>query len=186
MELFDNRTHFNVVHKQSQYGVKHSAGIVVYRVNDQLQTEYLLVHPGGPWYWTKEYACWDIPKGEISDGEIRYECALREFQEETGHPLPKQYKQERMAVPLGTVTLGSGKIVHAWAACADLDTSKMVSNNFEMEWPKNSGKMESFPEADRFVYFSFEEAKRRIHIKKIPFLEKVQSMVAEWYSKIGV
>ena len=37
---------------------------------------------------------------------------------------------------------------------ADLDLTNFKSNNFEMEWPKGSGKVASFPEIDRVAYMT--------------------------------
>jgi len=51
-----------------------SAGIVLFRVNNDT-IEYLLIkHPGGHW---------DVPKGKVEEGETTREAALRELLEET-------------------------------------------------------------------------------------------------------
>ena len=52
-----------------------SAGIVLFRIQND-ETEYLLIqHPDGHW---------DVPKGKIESGESTHEAAIRELAEETG------------------------------------------------------------------------------------------------------
>ena len=60
---------------------KISAGLLLYRTqNDAL--EFLLVHPGGPFWKNKDDGAWTIPKGEIGDNEDPLAAAIREFEEE--------------------------------------------------------------------------------------------------------
>jgi predicted NUDIX family NTP pyrophosphohydrolase len=56
----------------------------------------------------------------------------------------------------------SGKIVHCWLVEAELDMAGFRSNEFEMEWPRRSGRMQTFPEIDRVGWFGPEEALRKI------------------------
>ncbi|RYZ13532.1 MAG: NUDIX domain-containing protein [Sphingobacteriales bacterium] len=46
--------------------------------------EFLLVHPGGPFFVKKDTGAWTIPKGEYEPGEEALHAAIREFREETG------------------------------------------------------------------------------------------------------
>ena len=66
---------------------RRSAGILLYR-NGVDMPEVLLVHPGGPFWAKKDLGAWSIPKGEPEPGEDPRDCALREFAEELGSPLP--------------------------------------------------------------------------------------------------
>ena len=66
---------------------KRSAGILLHRVRDG-EREVLLVHPGGPFWAKRDDGAWSIPKGEYAEGEDPRACALREFEEELGTPLP--------------------------------------------------------------------------------------------------
>ena len=116
-----------------------SAGLLLYRFSDG-ELQVLLVHPGGPLWGTKDLGAWSIPKGETSLGEDPLVAALREFREETGA------SAEGSTFPLGQVRQRGGKIVHAWAMRADFDPGRLRSNNFEMEWPRGSGKIRSYPE----------------------------------------
>ena len=61
---------------------KQSAGVLMYRfISGQIQ--FLLVHPGGPFWAKKDTGVWSIPKGEFEDEDPK-EAAKREFLEETG------------------------------------------------------------------------------------------------------
>lgn len=53
-----------------------SAGIVVYRINEEQQVSYLLLQYPGKY--------WDFPKGKLEAGEKWLEAAIRETKEETG------------------------------------------------------------------------------------------------------
>jgi len=134
--------------------MKQAAGLLVVRELEEL--EFLLVHPGGPFFARKDEHVWSVPKGLIDEGEEPLPAALREFREELGMPPP-----EGEYLSLGSVRQ-SRKVVHAWAVRGDLDVEEIDSNLFEMEWPPRSGKMQSFPEVDRAHYFTLAEAAPRI------------------------
>ncbi|MGZ3821188.1 MAG: NUDIX domain-containing protein, partial [Mucilaginibacter sp.] len=57
---------------------KQSAGILLYRFNDQ-HLQVFLVHPGGPFFKNKDDGVWSIPKGEFVDDEDALVAARREF-----------------------------------------------------------------------------------------------------------
>jgi predicted NUDIX family NTP pyrophosphohydrolase len=144
---------------------KTSAGLLLYRVTPVGELEVLLVHPGGPFFVKKDLGAWTVPKGEIDAGEDLLAAAHRELLEETGFTAPGP------AIPLGQVTQRNGKIVHAWAVRGDADVTRLVSNHFELEWPRGSGRMRSFPEVDRAEWFDLAEARRRINPAQIAFLD---------------
>src|SRR5262245_55754040 len=117
-----------------------SAGILLYR-RTAGTPEVLLVHPGGPLWARRDGGAWSIPKGEHGDGDDPQACARREFEEETGTAPPPGDLAD-----LGTVRLRGGKIVSAWAAEGDLDPATIQSNEFHLEWPPRSGRVQAFPE----------------------------------------
>jgi predicted NUDIX family NTP pyrophosphohydrolase len=129
--------------------------------------EVFLVHPGGPFFAKKDEGTWTIPKGEYLDGELPLEAAKREFQEETGFPVPETF------LDLGSIKQAGGKIVAAWAFEGDCDPAKMSSNTCEVEWPPRSGRLIEVPEADRGAWFSIDEAKERIKSTQIPLLDRL-------------
>jgi predicted NUDIX family NTP pyrophosphohydrolase len=143
-----------------------SAGILVYRRRGA-GLEVFLVHPGGPFWAKKDLAAWSIPKGEFGDDEDPLAAALREFAEETGQTIAGDF------LPLAPVKQPSRKIVHAFAVETDIDPAKIASNEFELEWPPRSGRMQRFPEVDRAAWFPLEEAKRRIHAGLVPLLDEL-------------
>jgi predicted NUDIX family NTP pyrophosphohydrolase len=144
---------------------KQSAGILLYRQTPDL--EVFLVHPGGPFWKHKDAGSWTIPKGEFTSEEPALDAAIREFREETGVSL-KGYFQ-----PLSPIRQKAGKRVFAWAIAGDLDPTTLVSNSFEIEWPRHSGKQMTFPEVDKGAWYSIAEAKKIINPAQIAFLEEL-------------
>ena len=145
-----------------------SAGILAYRRTPQL--EVLLAHPGGPYWRSKDVGAWSIPKGLVESGDI-LACAKREFEEETGLTV------EGASVQLTPVKQKSGKIVHAFAVEADVNLAAFRSNEFEMEWPPHSGKMQRFPEVDRIAWFDLPTARKKILPGQRPFLVELEKVV---------
>ena len=130
--------------------------------------EVLLVHPGGPYFQSKDEGTWTIPKGEVAEGEDLLERARIEFQEELGVAASGNW------MTLGSIKQKGGKTVHAWAFAGELkDDFKLVSNTFEMEWPPRSGKVQHFPEVDRASFFPLEEARGKINVAQTVFLDRL-------------
>jgi predicted NUDIX family NTP pyrophosphohydrolase len=142
-----------------------SAGILLWRRREG-RVEVLLGHPGGPYFAGKD---WTVLKGEVDPGEDLLAVARREFEEETGHPLP-----EGPTIELGEIRQKSGKRVLVWAVEGDLDTQTAVSNSFEMEWPPRSGRIREFPEIDRVAWFDLGEARVKIKAAQAPFLDRIE------------
>ena len=149
---------------------KQAAGILLYRQTAR-GLEVLLAHPGGPLWARKDLGAWTIPKGQFGDDESALEAARREFEEEMGSPASGQF------VELGSIRQPSGKIVHAFTAEADFDTSSVKSNLFTLEWPPRSGKIGQFPEIDRAEWFAVEEARKRILKGQEPFLDRLLTLL---------
>ncbi len=80
-------------------------------------------------------------------------------------------------VPLGQVTQASGKVVSAWAVNGDWDPALLQSNTFSMEWPRGSGRLQEFPEADRAAWFDLAEARRRINPGQVGLLDELSAKV---------
>jgi predicted NUDIX family NTP pyrophosphohydrolase len=142
---------------------RQSAGILVYRVRERA-IEVLLVHPGGPFWKNKDDGAWTIPKGEFADGEDPLVAARREFLEETGVAIDGAFRE------LAPRRLRSGKLVHAFAIEKDLDIAGMRSNTFTTQWPPKSGRVQSFPEVDRYAWFPLAIAAGKINAGQAPFL----------------
>ena len=145
-----------------------SAGILLFRERGGT-TEVLLIKPGGPFWRNKDAGAWMIPKGAVEPGEVAAEAALREFEEETGTKLS--------AVPfaLAKIRQSGGKYVEAFAAEGDLDPSEITSNEFEMEWPLRSGRLERFPEVDEARWMTFAEARAMMLPSQLPLLDALEA-----------
>jgi len=142
----------------------HSAGILLYRARDGA-TEVLLVKPGGPYWRKQDVGAWMIPKGGVEAGEAPAQAALREFAEETGTVL------SAVPFPLATVRQAGGKIVQAFAVEGDLDPANIRSNEFELEWPPRSGRIERFPEVGEARWMTLEKARAMMLRSQMPLLD---------------
>src|SRR5881394_2131621 len=87
---------------------KESAGLLMFRRRAG-ELEFLLVHPGGPFWKNKDAGAWTIPKGEVAEGEEPLTSAKREFEEELG------LKPAGKFIELAPVRQKAGKLVYAWA-----------------------------------------------------------------------
>ncbi|PXW31382.1 UNVERIFIED_CONTAM: putative NUDIX family NTP pyrophosphohydrolase [Williamsia faeni] len=145
---------------------KRSAGMLLFRRNDGL--EVLIAHPGGPLWARKDEGAWSIPKGLYADDEEPLAAARREFAEEVGLAVP-----DGNVVELGEIKQPSGKLVTAFAVESDLDITDSVSNTFEMEWPRGSGKTRSYPEVDKVEWFGVDAARDKLLKGQRPFLDRL-------------
>jgi predicted NUDIX family NTP pyrophosphohydrolase len=161
---------------------KHSAGILLFRRAGG-GVEFLLVHPGGPFWRRKDAGAWTIPKGQIEDGEEPRACAIRELGEELG-PAPKLDPDQ--LIELGSIRQRAGKVVEAWAAEADFDPETLASNAFSMEWPPRSGSEQEFPEVDRAGWFDLEAAREKILPAQVELLERLLERLESGDGERGV
>ena len=145
-----------------------SAGILLFRQRAD-ETEVLLIKPGGPFWRNKDAGAWMIPKGMVEPGEAPAEAALREFAEETGTQLTA------IPFPLATVRQAGGKLVEAFAVEGDLDPGEIRSNQFELEWPPRSGKLERFPEVAEARWMSLAEARLLMLPSQLPLIDALEA-----------
>jgi predicted NUDIX family NTP pyrophosphohydrolase len=149
---------------------KVSAGLLMYHHRDG-KLHVLLVHPGGPYFHRKDDGHWSIPKGGVNEGEELLAAAHREFEEETGFVATGEL------LPLHHIKLKSGKKVHAWAVQGKVDTKKLKSLKYKMEWPPHSGKEQEFPEIDRGEFFDAATAKRKLNPAQAPLVEQLEKLL---------
>jgi predicted NUDIX family NTP pyrophosphohydrolase len=145
-----------------------SAGILLYRRHSG-ETEVLLIHPGGPYWASKDTGAWMIPKGGVDQNESTQDAAAREFEEETGAALPAD------PFALCRIRQSGGKIVEVFAAEGDFDPATLSSSDFEMEWPPRSGRLRRFPEADKARWMTFAEARRMMLESQRPMLDALEA-----------
>ena len=60
----------------------------------------------------------------------------------------------------------------------DLDVSRVVSNEFEMEWPPRSGRTQRFPGVDQAAWLDVAEAATKINAAQVPLLEELDRILA--------
>jgi len=152
---------------------KTSAGILLVR-GVRGRPEFLLAHPGGPFFVRKDDGAWTIPKGLVEPGEELLAAACREFCEETTQQCPPGPFE-----PLGSVRQAGGKIVHAWAVIGDCDPAGCKSNLFEVEWPPRSGRKQAFPELDRFEFFAPADALRKLIPAQAEFIHRALQWIEQ-------
>ena len=148
---------------------KTSAGILLYRRSED-GIDVLLVHPGGPFWQTRDLGAWSLPKGELNDGEDPEVAARREFEEELGVEGPGELQ------PLGEVRQRAGKRVLGYAMEGDLDVNNIRSNDVAIEWPPRSGRTTHFPEIDRAAWFAIPLAREKILASQRPFLDRLETL----------
>jgi predicted NUDIX family NTP pyrophosphohydrolase len=151
---------------------KQSAGILLFRVRGG-RIEVLLAHPGGPFWAKKDVGAWGIPKGMPNAEEDLLAAAKREFQEEVGSVAEGEF------VPLGSVQLKSGKVIHAWACQGDLDSTVTKSNHITVEWPRGTGRRITFPEVDRCEWFTLEAARTKLNPAQATFIDRLQDHLSK-------
>jgi predicted NUDIX family NTP pyrophosphohydrolase len=149
-----------------------SAGILLFRQRED-RLEVLLVKPGGPFWRNKDAGAWMIPKGLVEHGETPVEAALREFEEETGTRLTT------VPFPLATVRQAGGKLVEAFALEGDLDPAAIRSNEFELQWPPRSGRLQPFPEVAEARWMTLDEARQLMLPSQLPLLDALAAKLEE-------
>lgn len=178
---------------------RHSAGLLVYRPAGE-GIEVLAVHPGGPFWAKKDNGAWSIPKGEVEPSEQQtghhlneldpedrfpdhlYAVARREFSEEIGSPPP-----DGDPMDLGEIRQAGGKIVHAFAlrfaddsddANADRPTDVAINSNLvELEWPRGTGRILTFPEVDKAQWMSPEAARAKLVPSQVAFVDRLLELL---------
>ena len=150
-----------------------SAGILLYRRNSTAELEVWIAHMGGPFWARKDEHAWSIPKGEYLEHEDALVAAKREFAEEMGVAAPAVDFSE-----LGIFRQPSGKLITAFAAETDFAPEKIVSNTFELEWPRGSGAIRSFPEIDDAMWATEAVARTKLVKGQVPILDALVRSLA--------
>lgn len=147
--------------------LEYSAGIIAYRKNGNGNVEVMLSRSGCP-YFKNEERRWTIQKGHVENHEDDEFAARREFHEETG------FRAGGKLWRLGTFKVSKSKLVSVFYMKRDFDTSAATSNYFEMEWPANSGRTQSFPENDKAEWFPLSVAKEKVFYGQVRILERFE------------
>lgn len=145
-----------------------SAGLLLYRRSKD-ELEFLLAHPGGPFWAERDAGAWTIPKGLVNSGEEPLAAACREFEEETG------IIAEAPFIDLGSVRQKAGKLVYAWAWEGDAEPATLHSNLMWAEVPRGSGQWLRFPEVDRYAWFNAAQARLKLNPAQATFIDRLEA-----------
>ncbi len=148
---------------------KLSAGLLLYRVRDGV-VEVLIAHPGGPFWARKDEGAWSIPKGEYAQGEDPWAAAQREFEEEVGSAPPAGPR-----IDLAPVKQARRQGRHRVRGAGRPRRRRAHSNTFELEWPRGSGQMRSFPEIDRVEWFPVAQARVKLLKGQLTLLDQLMA-----------
>jgi predicted NUDIX family NTP pyrophosphohydrolase len=151
-----------------------SAGLLLYRAGAGGRPEVLIAHMGGPFWARKDAGAWSIPKGEYEEGEDPLAVARREFAEELGQPPPAGEP-----ALLGEFRQSGGKRVTVFAQEGDCDVTEITSNEFSVEWPPRSGRMQRFPEVDRAEWTAVDAARERLVKGQVPALDALLARLGD-------
>jgi predicted NUDIX family NTP pyrophosphohydrolase len=135
--------------------------------------QVLIGHMGGPFWARKQEGAWSVPKGLLEPAEEPLAAARREFQEETGIPLP-----EGEPVTLGDVRTSGGKTITVWALEADVDVAAFSPGTFTLQWPPRSGRTIEAPEIDELRWVPLDDAGALLTASQRPLLDRLQSLLA--------
>lgn len=153
--------------------VRTSAALLAYRLDPAGALWVFLGHMGGPFWAARDAGGWSIPKGEYAVGEeAPADVARWEFAEEVGVPPPDGVLRE-----LGVFVQPSGKRITAFAVAAEASLRFVGSNEFELEWPRGSGIIRSFPEIDRAEWFTLAEARSKVVGGQVPILDALAAVL---------
>jgi len=153
-------------------------GILLYRLNKKTnQAEVLLAHCGGPYWEHKDDGAWSIPKGRpLTPAEDPQVTAIREFGEEVGQRLDLDEIREQMQ-PLGISRSSKGNKITIWAVEGDFDLKNFSSNLFTMEWPRESGQIQQFPEMDKADWFDVDTARIKMFPYQAEFIDRLEELL---------
>ena len=72
-----------------------------------------------------------------------------------------------------------GKTVTVFARSGNFDATQAVSNTFEMEWPRGSGRTQTFPEVDRAGWFVPADRQGKVGQGQIAFVDRLVARLVE-------
>lgn len=135
--------------------VKHSYGVLLYRVNSKGKLEVFLGKANSPRYWSRKTTnIWGIPKGQAEKGEKALHAALREFEEEVGIPAPPIVYEHLIEFR----TPHSKRITVFVASAETVEVSYKNNLTHKIEWPAKSGNFVEYAELSDAQWFTQKKA----------------------------
>ena len=134
----------------------------------------------GPYWKNRTQNVWNIPKGHVENSENLLDCAIREFEEETGLTIPKEKYLDFQYLGF-TKTSKNKKIVHIFALQHDYIPIEgeykvpIKSNLCEIEYPPKSGEIVMIPELDEAKYINIQIAYNYIFKYQQIFLDRLKT-----------
>ena len=120
---------------------------------------------GGPFWARKDAGAWSIPKGEYT-ARSRWPRRSGSSRRRWARHRPRRGDRAR-----ARCKQSGGKAVTTFAIEGDFDLAGFVSNTFEMEWPRGSGRMQEFPEVDRAAWVTVAVAREKLVKGQVPILD---------------
>ena len=151
--------------------MKRSAGILPYRRSTK-GLQGLLVHPAAHSGKAAILAPGPSPRASMTKASCQKPRRGANSQEETG------WGPKGAMLNLGELRQRKSKIITVFALEGDFDTATLRSNMFEMEWPRRSGRVQSFPEVDRGEWLDLDLAREKLLAGQRPFLDRLVASVA--------
>jgi len=158
--------------------MKRSAGVIAYKIENK-KIKVLLCHFGGPYWQNIDKGAWSFPKGECFKKEKAIETAKREFEEETNLKITTNIDF------LSSKKVNNKKLVIMFYTNSNFELQECKSNYFELEFPKNSGNIQTFPEMDQYKWIDIEVSKKMIVKNQRYFLEKLEEKLKQSKTKIN-
>ena len=78
---------------------------------------------------------------------------------------------EGPTIALGEFRQSAGKLIAVFAREGDMDAAAVRSNEFEIEWPPRSGRMQRFPEIDRAEWMTPDVARTKVVKGQVPVID---------------
>ena len=125
-----------------------SAGIIIWK-RESGTIKFFLCSPGGPLWNNREM--WNFPKGMIDEAETPFECAVREFHEETG-VYPGSLNSDDY-IYHGLIKQRSDKFVHVYSK--EWSGEDLGDNCYSNTFVWTDGL--EYPEIGKYKWMSYDE-----------------------------
>lgn len=145
---------------------KTTCGIILYHFYNK-EPIFFLVHPGGPYK-----QAWGIPKGLMESGEDYFECACREFEEETSFKLTKD--KDHSIIEFEEEYNPSNNKYYKMFAMYGFCSIDIKSNTCIISY---HGEDMLIPEVDAAMWMTLKQAKEQCNVFQFRFVIKLYNQL---------